>query len=1031
MRERERRDSSPRRRGRSRSINRERLDSGHCSKSAYSGWGERKRSPDRRSRQLRSRSPPPSQRWNERKVVSVSPEGLKYRGDGRRSCLDLARNEQRRRSRDYGNRKQYSISPRRPTGRRGPSVSPVSSRRDRARNEQRRRSRDYGNRRQCSISPRRPTGQRGPSVSPRRDRALREVSSRFLDDNRKRKNPSPLPRSRGKSPPPNRSSRPPLHARDKESLYMASPHNPPGQPGRRRLPPSHYGRSMKRKEELSTTKDIKPLSSTKQHSTRVEKQSSAVPSGGETLTKESDGLKEGAGLEQDEGKQPQQNQALSVHDIGWGVVESRGNSDSSWGNTAAEKEDPPSSRQAKGDDDDKAGAADTVGNNDEPPSLTIGGGKELTSPNNSAVEQKERQIPPSSVTTNGSDSGVAVGDNGHLKEDGGAKKDEQRRTQQVVQPSSPSPPLTVNAAVSGVVELLGRNISSSSIDTGSKSMISGITNKGEAAAVLEGMTKEQNRDTAAIVRVDGLEGERSGVGIPSSTESEAVVVVSSCNKMGKIRRDDNTGATKGNVEGEECGDLEDGGDNRKQKNKRKLSLHDVGWGYVEAGGHNWGNNDISALEGGEKENRKKVLTKDEEERSSSEKNAKVKEVAVVPVTSEVGNNSPSSSSNHPTDSTTIEPPESKASLSCTSIGNRNKQGEEVSNKNGERQRGGGGGGVRTYDNKDINLLLSSSLSSKRKKQEPQNSKQISSGKGASTAAVSSLSTKKQPPLRSSRVKNERNGYKDDGPSVRSGIGRGRGAVLPSWMTSGTTSSSYVNDDKKKSDDSKSYVSNLKRRRSNSRDHSPSPRSRRSDGHNTASVQRQPPPREKVGCSSSTWGERPPRATLAPRDNPRNSNSAALGGGNEVVRRSNNKDYYSPGHEFSKKRKKKNENSFSSQSSKSENLVEDGRKETIAIERNVIKRGLPESTTPAWMSRMREEKSSISEVDLREPQADGSTVTSGGNTDDSTGLTDIMIRELDKVKEGLPSSWDVSISAVRTYIYIYIYMIHITRCCSLY
>ncbi len=77
--------------------------------------------------------------------------------------------------------------------------------------------------------------------------------------------------------------------------------------------------------------------------------------------------------------------------------------------------------------------------------------------------------------------------------------------------------------------------------------------------------------------------------------------------------------------------------------------------------------------------------------------------------------------------------------------------------------------------------------------------------------------------------------------------------------------------------------------------------------------------------------------------------------------------------------------------------------------------------------MREEKSSISEVDLREPQADGSTVTSGGNTDDSTvkgtGLTDILIRELDKVKEGLPSSWDVSISAVRTYIYIYIYDSH--------
>ncbi len=1008
VRERERR-GSPRRRSRPRSINRERLDSNHCGKDAYTGRGKRKRSPDRRSRQQRSRSPPPSRRWNERKVVSVSPERLKYRGDGHRGSLGLGRSEQRR-SRDRGNRQQYSVSPRRPTRRRGPSVSPVSLRRDRARSEQR-RSRDRGNRQHYSVSPRRPTRRRGPSVSPvslRRDRASREVyrlTSRFLDDNRKRKNPSPLPRPRGKSPPIR--SRPPLHARDKESLYKAP--RSPGRPGRGSPPP--YGRSksyttssigssggprrihsisdkdvrrpkvtggVPKGRELSTTKGVAPLSNT--NSMTVGKRLSAAPSGEERCRKESGGLKEDAGLEQEEGKQ----QVLSVHNVGWGVVESGGNS---WGDTA-EKEDPPS-RQAKGDD--ATVDVGKSGSKDEIPSSTTEG-KELTSSSNSVVEE-ERQLP--SATTNGSDGGS--GENEGLKqEEEGVKKDEQKK-QQAIQP-----PLNVNDAGWGVVELMGGN----SWGVATTTTTTTITNKEDNGKVLE-ITKEQDNNTV-VARDDDVGGERSerrNDGMLPSTENEASV---SCDKMRHIPDDT---AIKGNeeVEGEEGGGLEHNNKQNQQRQNHQLSLHDMGWGFVEAGGHDWGNYNIAAEE---KKNNRKVLKGEEE----------TGEVKVAVISSYKGSNS---SINHPVHTTIAIPSDIKVSLSCSSIGNKNKQGEEDSYQNGEQ----GGGGNR-YNKDDVNLLMSSSLSSKRKEnsQNLEKVNNLSYGKGGTTTP--SLLSSKRPPLRSNRVKAETNSGMDNGSSVRFGVGRGKGAVIPAWMTKG---SSCSNDDKNSSSSSNSDISKLKRRRSSSRDRSRSPRSRGSDGRTTTSEQRRPS-RGKVG-SSSRWGERPRMA--APRDNRRNNNSSAIGG-NET-RRSNNKDYYSPDHQFSKKVKiKTNENL---QPSQSQDMV-DGRKEAITTQRNVIKQGDPESTMPAWMSRKKEEKSSTTEVDSRIAQADGSSSSAvegsssaadmglhdGDDNAKNTYLNDVMVVELEKERKGLPSSWEVAISEV--YIYIYIYMIHLLLFSSL-
>ncbi len=170
--------------------------------------------------------------------------------------------------------------------------------------------------------------------------------------------------------------------------------------------------------ELSTTKDVAPLSN---------RQSSAAPSGKERLKKESGGLKEDAGLEQEEGKQ----HVLSVHDVGWGVVESRGNS---WGDTS-EKEGPHS-RQATGDD--AAVDVGKSGSKDEIPTSTTGG-KGLTSSSNSVMEE-EMQIP--SDTTNRSDGGS--GENEGLKQEEGVKKDGQKKQQ------ATQPPLNVNVRVGGL-----------------------------------------------------------------------------------------------------------------------------------------------------------------------------------------------------------------------------------------------------------------------------------------------------------------------------------------------------------------------------------------------------------------------------------------------------------------------------------------------------------------------------------------------------------------------------------------------------
>ncbi len=510
-----------------------------------------------------------------------------------------------------------------------------------------------------------------------------------------------------------------------------------------------------------------------------------------------------------------------------------------------------------------------------------------------------------------------------------------------------------------------------------------IPNKEDTGKVL-GITKEQDNNTV-VAKDDDVEGERSESrkgGMLSSTESEASV---SCDKMRHIPDDTAIKGSEG-AEGEEGGGLEHNNKQNQRQRNQQLSLQDMGWGFVEAGGHDWENNNIAVEE---KNNNTKVLTGEEKG-----------EVKVAAITSDKGSNS---STGHPIRTTITVPSDIKVSLSCSSIGNKNKQGEEDSNQNGE-QRGGG----HTYNKNNINLLMSSSLSSQRK-QNPQNLKKLSSGKGGTTAP--SLLSSKRPPLRSNRVKNETNGGMDNGSSVCIGVGRGRGAIIPAWMTKG---SSYSNDDKNSS--SNADIDKLKRKRSYSRDCSRSPRSKGSDGRTTASEQRRPP-RKKVG-SSSRWGERP--RTAAPRDNRRNNNSVAISG-NEA-RRSKNKDYSSPDHQFSKKLKIQKDDSL--QPSLPQDMV-DGRKEAIATERNMIKKGVPESTMPAWMSRKKEEKSSITEVDSRIAQADGSSSSAvegssstadmglhdGDDNAKNTDLNDIMNRELEKERKGLPSSWEVAISEV--------------------
>ncbi len=896
-------------------MNHKRFDSRrHHGEDAYKEWSSERWSPDNRHRKQRSQSPPPpSRRWNvRRKIVSVSPESLKYHG-GHRGSVDVGRRE-RKRSQDLGNRLHYSMSPRSTTGRRGPYVSPERRKGDRT--------------------------------------AHREVyhqMSRRLDENRKRKNPSPLPGRHGKSPPI--SSGPPMHARDKEDLYMVSSQRHGSTRGKSPRPydrirsyttpsvgssrdsrrvPSVSDKNARRNAtggvsgggELSSTDNVAFLDNKHE---MVGKRS-PVRSG--ERVKEAGGLGD-EGLEQDGGQQGRQKQQkeLGMHDTGWGVVEVGG---LNWGDT--EKDD--SSRQIAGDD--PVNDAVDVGKSKEMPSSPKGEELFVQSSSKSGLEEEGQTTSAASIV---------VGGNGGGSGDGEGL--EQRKSEKPQDPKQQQE-LSVQDAGWGNVESGGHNWGDNSNTIEDPGQVLRIA-KDKENTVVAGDDRENEMEKTA-----------------STTENDSLSV--SCGMVENASDDTTSRGRVGGLEHKQC--VQEEQQEKRRENQQQLGVQDTGWGFIEAGGHSWG--------GTEAKNETKQVLEGEDPRDD-EGVGERKSIGGATCEDTVGFGT--SGKGH---SSTAGPKvaDIKASLS-NSIGDKGYHRVQNRERRGNQYKD------------EVHMLMNSSLSSQRK-----TTSHSSSGGTGST----SLSSKRSP-LHSSQVRGIKGTGSGSSSSVSVGRGRGRGAVMPAWMASCNGK------------DSKSDIGKLKRKRSRSRDRSRSPRGR-------SGVYSEPPPlREKGGSnnSSSRWGERPRMAT---HDNRRNRSAAAIGGGSETRRSIQD---YSPDRQ-SRKKRNRNDNDLSIASSKPQlqEMVDRRQAATARTERSVVKRGTRESAMPAWMTSMKEEKnkSSTATAGVHSSKAQESSISSAvegnsaargtdslGNTNTMGDLNDIMARELEKERKGLPPSWEVAFSEV--------------------
>ncbi len=853
-------------------------------------------------------------------------------------------------SRDRGNRQHYSVSPRRSPGR----------------------------------SPRRPT-RREPSAGSEHRRGGKSARenyrppSRWLDENRNRKNPSPLREPRGKSPPIR--SRPcTLRSRDKKDLYM-SHSSPVGRPRRSPQPP--YGRN-----KSHTTSSVRGGGSSHSVSSVPDKKTRPKATGGVPRRRElskaeedaavgkissiqSEGrVKEGGvrsgedteGLEEQKGGQQdrqEQRQPLGVHDAGWGIVDAGGHG---WGDTTEKEE---SSRRAVLDDAVNIG--DDVGESGSKEIPSSGESEGLAASSSNSVIEKS-QIP--SASNGGGGGGGGGGGSGADTEGFEEKKgDEQDRQKQEER-------FSVHDAGLGVGDAGGHGLgdtTATNIDSGQQVI---------------GTTTKENNDT--VVELDNAAGESEKMEEEILCTTESKVSRRSETLGGHIRNTPNDGRR---VSGGEGGGLEDKQQDhqhepqQEQQRSNKLSVQNMGWGFIESGGHNW---EDTAVEKNVKSRQKTLF----EGKDSSTKG----------------------------DSSTDPPVPTKVSTNVNaSLCSSKRRSCADKTKLG---------------NDEVHLLMNSSLSSQRRSISSQrNVFDRSHSSCTDPYSLSSSSKRSPPPLRSSHrvegTKGMSDGNSSSSSSISIGRGRGRGAVMPAWMTHNSYNDDCVID-------SSSDIGKLrKRRRSRSKDRPQSPpKSSNSvekgdiwtSSEEPKKTPLKPSPREREGGKITRWGERPTGWIASTDINKRTSNNnseAAMDGSSEIRWSINRGDYSPPPDRRPRSKRFRTSNNIedpfiaaSFQSQPKDMNVMDGKQAatTRTSERDMITNPPnPEiiSTIPTSMS-TKEEKKKSSAVEGSRSTADMSLCVDNNSTKDD--LKDKMAMELEKERKGLPPLWEVAISEVYIYIY---------------